>query len=196
MVQDNNYINIQGFMITKLGLKGNELLVYALIYGFSQDGNCKFSGSLSYIAEWISSSKQTVINTLKSLEAKGLIIKEQEVINNITFNKFSVVKNFDNCSQKNLPEVVKNFDPIINNNINNNIKEKNNIKKEKFEKPEEWEVADEYLVKTGCVKSEDECNKFAQRFVAYYDSVGWKVGKNPMKDWRACVRTWIMKETK
>lgn len=83
-----------------------------------------------------------------------------------------------------------------NNNINNNIKEKNNIKKEKFEKPEEWEVADEYLVKTGCVKSEDECNKFAQRFVAYYDSVGWKVGKNPMKDWRACVRTWIMKETK
>lgn len=27
-------------------------------------------------------------------------------------------------------------------------------------------------------------------FVDYYDSVGWKVGKKPMKDWQACVRTW------
>jgi len=30
----------------------------------------------------------------------------------------------------------------------------------------------------------------AQRFVDHYASVGWKVGKNPMKDWRAAVRTW------
>ncbi len=30
----------------------------------------------------------------------------------------------------------------------------------------------------------------AQRFVDFYDSNGWKVGKNPMKDWKAAVRTW------
>ena len=30
----------------------------------------------------------------------------------------------------------------------------------------------------------------SQRFVDYYESNGWRVGKNPMKDWRACVRTW------
>ena len=30
----------------------------------------------------------------------------------------------------------------------------------------------------------------AQRFVDYYTSNGWKVGKNPMKDWRAAVRNW------
>lgn len=30
----------------------------------------------------------------------------------------------------------------------------------------------------------------AQRFVDYYSSIGWKVGKNSMKDWRAAVRTW------
>lgn len=28
------------------------------------------------------------------------------------------------------------------------------------------------------------------RFVDYYTSNGWKVGKNPMKDWKAAVRTW------
>lgn len=30
----------------------------------------------------------------------------------------------------------------------------------------------------------------AEKFVDYYDSNGWKVGKNPMKDWKAAVRTW------
>jgi hypothetical protein len=31
----------------------------------------------------------------------------------------------------------------------------------------------------------------AERFVAYYTANGWKVGRNPMKDWRACCRTWV-----
>ena len=31
----------------------------------------------------------------------------------------------------------------------------------------------------------------AQRFIDYYDSNGWKVGKNPMKDWQAAIRTWV-----
>ena len=30
----------------------------------------------------------------------------------------------------------------------------------------------------------------AQRWYDYYSSNGWKVGKNPMKDWKAAVRTW------
>lgn len=31
----------------------------------------------------------------------------------------------------------------------------------------------------------------AERFVAYYTANGWRVGKNPMRDWRAAVRTWV-----
>ena len=38
--------------------------------------------------------------------------------------------------------------------------------------------------------SELNMNDMSQRFVDYYESNGWKVGKNPMKDWRAAVRTW------
>ena len=30
----------------------------------------------------------------------------------------------------------------------------------------------------------------AERFVDYYTSNGWMVGKNKMKDWKAAVRTW------
>lgn len=33
-----------------------------------------------------------------------------------------------------------------------------------------------------------------QAFMDYYDSVGWCVGKKPMKDWKACIRTWERKE--
>jgi hypothetical protein len=30
----------------------------------------------------------------------------------------------------------------------------------------------------------------AQQFIDHYESKGWKVGKTPMKDWQAAVRTW------
>lgn len=33
----------------------------------------------------------------------------------------------------------------------------------------------------------------AEQFIDYYESTGWRVGRNPMKDWKACVRTWERK---
>lgn len=33
----------------------------------------------------------------------------------------------------------------------------------------------------------------AERFLDYYESIGWKVGKNPMKDWKATARNWSRK---
>jgi len=35
----------------------------------------------------------------------------------------------------------------------------------------------------------------AESFFAHYESNGWKVGKNPMKDWKAAVRSWQSRET-
>lgn len=37
-------------------------------------------------------------------------------------------------------------------------------------------------------------NVSAQRFVDFYQSKNWMIGKNKMKDWRAAVRTWEQKE--
>ena len=34
----------------------------------------------------------------------------------------------------------------------------------------------------------------ALRFIDYYESNGWKVGRNPMRDWRAAVRNWARKD--
>ena len=38
--------------------------------------------------------------------------------------------------------------------------------------------------------TERGCGVDAQRFVDFYESKGWMVGKSPMKDWRASVRLW------
>ena len=37
-MKSDNYIVIQGWMVNELNLKGNDLLVFALIYGFTRDG--------------------------------------------------------------------------------------------------------------------------------------------------------------
>ena len=75
-IKASNYITIQGWMITELGLKNSELMIYALIYSFSQDGRSAFTGSISYLMEWTQAkSKQTVHTCLNSLLERGLITK-------------------------------------------------------------------------------------------------------------------------
>lgn len=88
MIKDENYVSIQGWMINSLKLKGNELIIYALIYGFTQDGEQWFEGSRQYLAEWCNSTKRGVQKNLKTLVEKGYLIKEDVVINNVKFCKY------------------------------------------------------------------------------------------------------------
>lgn len=78
-VNDNNFVTIQGWMRAKLNLKGNELLAYAVIYGFSQTDGAKFTGSRKYLAEWCGCSMATIDRTLNSLVDKGLISRTSYV---------------------------------------------------------------------------------------------------------------------
>ena len=43
-------------------------------------------------------------------------------------------------------------------------------------------------IKSYCEETERQID--ADRFLDYYNANGWKVGKNPMKDWKAAVRNW------
>lgn len=74
-IKDINYVTVLGWMVTRLGLSGHELMLYALIHGYSQNGESVFDGSLTYAQEWLQTSRQTVINTIKSLLEKNLITK-------------------------------------------------------------------------------------------------------------------------
>lgn len=87
-----NYITIQGWMRTELNLKGNELLVYAIIYGFSQTPNQKFTGNLQYLADWCGATKQGISNNLKNLIEKQLIVKEEQYINGVKFVAYYTTK--------------------------------------------------------------------------------------------------------
>lgn len=68
-VREDNYFAVQGWMVTELKLKGNALMLYAIIYGFSQTTNTAFTGSVDYLCEWLGGvSRPTVINTLDKVE--------------------------------------------------------------------------------------------------------------------------------
>lgn len=78
-IKDTNFVTIQGWMRTKLNLKGNELLAYAVIYGFSQTDGAKYTGSRKYLAEWCGCSMATIDRTLNSLVDKGFISRTSYV---------------------------------------------------------------------------------------------------------------------
>ena len=131
------YIVIQDWMISDLQLKGNELLTYALIYGFSQDGESEFKGSLKYISEFLGVSKSTAQRNLENLVNRGVIEKRVEEISGVKFNRYiahekadtPIVKMGTGCSQNGYGGVVKmgtNNTNIYNtnNNTSNNTKDK------------------------------------------------------------------------
>lgn len=64
----------------------------------------------------------------------------------------------------------------------NDIKHQPKPKTTRFVKPTVEEI------KAYCEERKNSVD--AEKFLNYYESNGWKVGKNPMKDWKAAVRTW------
>ncbi len=74
----------------------------------------------------------------------------------------------------------------VNGNVINNMDDKSSSAPAKTVKRFEKPSLDE--VKAYCQERHNSVN--AERFVDYYEANGWKVGKNPMKDWKAAVRTW------
>lgn len=125
-MKNENYILVQGWQVNRLHLSGNELLLYALIYGFSQDGETEFAGSLSYMSEAIGVSRRNVIAILRRLEAKRLLTKHTYNVNGVKINHY--VANITGGDESSEGVVMKHQEgsdetsPIYNNNkINNKI---------------------------------------------------------------------------
>lgn len=194
-VKDGSYINIQAFMVKDLKLSGNDLLVYAIIFGFSQDGESRFQGSLQYLADWTASSKRGVQKNLANLCDKQLIVKYTKTINNVVFNEYEInwqkiyASKFTGMEQSSTP-----MEQSSPNNINNNIEKENNcftITKEKSEKttkingfvPPTVEEVSSYCKLKGYGVD-------AEIFVDYYNGNGWRTSGKPMKSWKSTVATW------
>ena len=119
MISPNVYYTVQAWMITDLGLRGNELTAYAIIYGFSQDGRSEFVGSISYFEELLVCSRPTAVKTLAALEEKGLVTK-RVARNGMNCNAYRAWPSPRQGSQNSLPEVVKNFNQGSQNSLPNN----------------------------------------------------------------------------
>ena len=91
-MRKDGYVVVQPWMIQDYNLKSNELLVYALIWGFSQDEQSCFYGSVSYIMDYFSLSKNTVLSALGVLEEKGLLRKWSEPVNGRPTNRYAALR--------------------------------------------------------------------------------------------------------
>ncbi len=88
-----SFISVFNWMITRLKLSGNELLVFAVIYSFCRDKSSDFRGSKSYLAETIGCSRQSVIRVLKSLtDVKGFLVKTTKCENGMELHSYKVRK--------------------------------------------------------------------------------------------------------
>lgn len=178
-----------------LSLKAKGLL--SIMLSLPENWDYSIAGIVAICRE----NETAIKSALKELKTqKYLVVKkkaphtEGDVVERSRFEyEYNIYENPQNNQEDEKQEVEKQeveILPLENQAVENqgqlNTKEettkKQNTKKERFIKP----TLDE--VRAYCLERKNNIN--AQKFIDYYESIGWKVGKNPMKDWRAAVRTW------
>lgn len=93
--------------------------------------------------------------------------------------------NVRQISDKTPPEIELEIEKELEIELDSSAKS-TTTKRKRFEKPT---ISD---IKQYCIERNNNVN--AEHFFDYYESNGWKVGKNSMKDWKAAVRTWERSE--
>ena len=124
--------------------------------------------------------RKKVTRFLDVLESDGMITKTTTThgttISIVNWDKFQVEGTTDGQPlPQRLPQ------PLPTNKNDKNVKNDKNIK-QYFSRPSVEEV------RAYCQERSNTVD--AEAFVDFYESKGWKVGNQPMKDWKACVRTW------
>ena len=72
-------------------------------------------------------------------------------------------------------------------------KEKESSSKEEPKKERRFQKPTVDDVRAYCAERHNAVDPY--QFFDFYEAKGWKVGSQPMKDWKACVRTWEKRET-
>lgn len=166
--------------------EGKEADVFAVINGFSQEGQGCFYGSLSLLSQFCGvKSKTTTQRILKSLVAKGAIVKTDELHNGVKFCTYKVNKNWYGISKIDMGGISE---------IDTNKKEGENINIDSLYKRSSSHFQKPSLddIRAYCISRAN--NVDPEQFFNFYESKGWMVGKTPMRDWKAAIRTWEKRE--
>ena len=108
--------------------------------------------------------------------------RKREYRQRIETDRTNVPTNLRQISDKSTPEIEIELEKDIEIEKEINSSASTTTKRKRFEKPTLSQIT-QY-----CLERNNNVN--AEQFYDYYESNGWKVGKNSMKDWKACVRTW------
>ena len=118
-----------------------------------------------------------------STEADRQRLYDRRISDERKQKKLTQSRNLEEILEKSTPEIETELekDIEIEKEIHSSAKS-TTTKRKRFEKPTLSEI------KEYCIERNN--NVDAQHFYDYYESNGWKVGKNAMKNWQAAVRTW------
>ena len=112
--------------------------------------------------------------------------RKREYRQRIETDRTNVQTNLRQISEKSPPEIEIVIEKEIKIEKEIDSSASTTTKRKRFEKPS---ISD---IKQYCMERNNNVN--AEHFFDYYESNGWKVGKNSMKDWKAAVRTWERSE--
>ena len=112
--------------------------------------------------------------------------RKREYRQRIETDRTNVQTNLRQISEKSPPEIEIELEKEIKIEKEIDSSASTTTKRKRFEKPTLSEI-EQY-----CIERNNNVN--AEHFFDYYESNGWKVGKNSMKDWKAAVRTWERSE--
>lgn len=129
-------------------------------------------------------SVMQVRTAIKKLRSTGEITSKSSNKNTVF-----IVNNYDLYQVGNK----QNNEPVTSKEQTDNIqitttKESKEVKKEKNNNIKRFTPPTYEQVSTYCKERKNTVD--AERFLDFYESKGWMVGKNKMKDWKAAVRNW------
>ncbi len=113
MINPTAYVSKQYWMRSELGLRGVELDIFAIIYGFTQNGT-EHQISISYFREWLGVADSTVRKALSELRYKCLIFT-RNVKGKTSFYSCNLQKVEEATNRAN-----EKFGPTKNNNVAKN----------------------------------------------------------------------------
>jgi len=182
MTKPNYFANIPAH-VRYSDITPNAKLLYAEITALLQMNGVCFASN-KYFSTLYNKNKTTISRWISELKQKGFI--------KITYTYKDGTREIDNRYIQICYEgISKNERGVLakmlksNNTINNtNLTDSN--KKGRFKKPTIDEVKNYCILRKNSIDSE--------AFIDFYESKNWQIGKNKMKDWKACVRTWERRE--
>ena len=86
---DNSFYRVYAWMTKILGLRGAERDLFALIYSFTEAGR-QMTGGLKYLCAQTGTSKPTVMECLRRLVARDLLVKTVKMVNGVRYCEYRV----------------------------------------------------------------------------------------------------------